>query len=76
MLILNIIMTKIMIPIISNFLLCADSSLDSGMPLSNIKARIEKMIDNTKIQRHPIKVAIIPANSDANPVPPYEPNDQ
>ena len=69
-LILNIMTTKIMIPTISNFLLYADSSLDSGIPLSNIKTIIEKMIDNTKIHRHPINVAIIPANSDANPVPP------
>ena len=67
---LNIMMTKIIIPIISNFLLCADSSLDFGIPLSKINAITAKIIDSMKIKRHPINVAIILANNEASPVPP------
>ena len=66
---LSIIMTKIKIPIISNFLLCERTSFDSGVPLNNNKASTANKMERMNIQRQPAYVAIVPANSDANPVP-------
>src|SRR5699024_7335803 len=75
-LILNIITTKRISPVKSNFKFVVLSDFVSGVPFINNIAISATMIDKIKIHLQPIKVETIPPNKDAKPEPPHEPIDQ
>src|SRR5699024_3763542 len=75
-LILNIIITKRINPVKSNFKFVVLSDLVSGVPFINNIATKAIIIDKIKIHLQPIKVETIPPNNDAKPDPPQEPIDQ